>query len=144
MICKRAACDANFKTRNEMNQRNTLLTGAVLGGLAVAIGAFGAHALQPLLTERGTAHTFELAVRYQFYHTFAVFFAGVLMNNFPSRHIGRAAVCFVLGIIIFCGSLYLLAVTGVRMLGAITPIGGVLFIAGWVLLFLGINAKGLR
>jgi uncharacterized membrane protein YgdD (TMEM256/DUF423 family) len=127
-----------------MNQRNTLLAGAILGGLAVSIGAFGAHALQPLLTERGTAHTFELAVRYQFYHTLAVVFTGVLMNNFASAHIRRAAVCFVTGIVIFCGSLYILAVTGITLLGAVTPIGGVLFIAGWILLFLGINTKGLH
>lgn len=127
-----------------MNQRTTLLAGAIFGGLAVAIGAFGAHALRPLLEERGRADTFELAVRYQFYHTLAIFFAGVLMNNFPSRHVGRAAVCFVAGIIVFCGSLYILSVTGVRALGAITPVGGVLFIAGWILLLLGINTKSLR
>jgi uncharacterized membrane protein YgdD (TMEM256/DUF423 family) len=126
-----------------MNQRTTLLTGVVFGGLAVAIGAFGAHALRPLLEENGRTATYELAVRYQLYHAFATLFAGVLMNTFTSRHFGRAAVCFALGIVIFSGSLYALSLSGVLILGAITPVGGVLFIAGWILLFLGINAKGL-
>jgi uncharacterized membrane protein YgdD (TMEM256/DUF423 family) len=126
-----------------MNQRTTLLTGVVFGGLAVAIGAFGAHALRPLLEENGRTATFELAVRYQFYHAFAALFAGVLMNTFTSRHLGRAAVCFALGIVIFSGSLYALSLSGVLILGAITPVGGILLIAGWVLLYLGIHAKGL-
>lgn len=115
----------------------------IFGGLAVAIGAFGAHALRPLLEENGRTETFELAVRYQFYHAFAILFTGFLMNNFTSRHMMRAAVCFALGIVIFSGSLYALSLSGILILGAITPVGGVLFIAGWVLLFFGINAKGL-
>lgn len=127
-----------------MNQRRALLSGVVFGGLSVVLGAFGAHALRPILEAHGRADTFELAVRYQFYHAFALIFAGVLMNTFPSRHLHRAAVCFAVGILIFSGSLYVLSLSGIRMLGAITPIGGVLFIAGWVLLYLGINAKGPR
>jgi uncharacterized membrane protein YgdD (TMEM256/DUF423 family) len=125
-----------------MNQRTTLLTGVVFGGLAVAIGAFGAHALRPLLEANGRTETFELAVRYQFYHAFAILFTGFLMSTFSSRHLARAAVCFAVGIIIFSGSLYALSLSGTLILGAITPIGGVLFIAGWVLLYLGINTKG--
>lgn len=124
-----------------MNQRVTFTTGVVLAGLAVAIGAFGAHALRPLLEQHARTETFELAVRYQFYHSFAILFAGVLMFHFPSRHIGRAVVCFALGTVIFSGSLYILSLSGLRMLGAITPLGGVLFIAGWLLLLLGINAR---
>lgn len=124
-----------------MNQRTSLLTGVVFGGLGVAIGAFGAHALRPVLEANGRTETFELAVRYQFYHAFAILFSGVLMNHFPSRNINRSVVCFTAGILIFSGSLYALSLSGVRMLGAITPVGGVLFIAGWFLLFLGINAK---
>ncbi len=127
-----------------MNQRNALLTGVVFGGLAVAIGAFGAHALRPLLEEHGRTDTFELAVRYEFYHAFAILFTGLLMNNFPSRNLNRAVLCFAGGIIVFSGSLYVLSLSGMTMLGAITPIGGLLFIAGWILLFLGINAKGLK
>lgn len=124
-----------------MNQRVTFTTGVVLAGLAVAIGAFGAHALRPLLEQHARTETFELAVRYQFYHSFAILFAGVLMFHFPSRQIGRAVVCFALGTVIFSGSLYILSLSGLRMLGAITPLGGVLFIAGWLLLLLGINAR---
>jgi uncharacterized membrane protein YgdD (TMEM256/DUF423 family) len=126
-----------------MNQRITLLTGAVLAGLGVAIGAFGAHGLRPVLEQYGRTETFELAVRYQFYHTFALVFSGILMQHFRSRHVNQAAVCFVAGIIFFSGSLYALSLSGILLFGAITPVGGVLFIAGWFLLFLGINAKGL-
>lgn len=124
-----------------MNQRTTLLTGVVFGGLAVAIGAFGAHALKGILAENARTETYELAVRYQFYHAFAILFAGVLMFHFHSRHLNRAAVCFSVGIVIFCGSLYMLSLSGITMMGAITPIGGVLLIAGWLLLFVGIKAK---
>lgn len=124
-----------------MNQRNTLLTGVVFAGLAVAIGAFGAHGLRPWLEANARTDTFELAVRYQFYHSFALFFCGMLMQHFPSRHINRASVCFAAGIIIFSGSLYVLSLSGIRVLGAITPVGGILFIAGWLLAYLGINAK---
>ena len=124
-----------------MNQQSALTTGVTIAGLAVAIGAFGAHALRPLLEAHGRVETFELAVRYQFYHSFAIIFSGMLMYHFPSRHINRAVICFLFGTIVFSGSLYVLSATGARWLGAVTPIGGVLFIAGWLLLLLGINAK---
>lgn len=117
------------------------MTGVLFAGFAVAIGAFGAHALRPLLESHARVETFELAVRYQFYHSFAILFSGVLMYHFPSRQIARAVVCFAAGIVIFSGSLFVLSVSGIRWLGAITPVGGLLFIAGWILLFLGINAK---
>jgi uncharacterized membrane protein YgdD (TMEM256/DUF423 family) len=120
------------------------MTGVVFAALGVATGAFGAHALRPLLEEHARTETFELAVRYQFYHAFAILFTGVLMLHFLSPHLRRAAVCFAIGIVIFSGSLYILSVSGVREWGAVTPIGGVLFIAGWLLLFLGINEKRLR
>jgi uncharacterized membrane protein YgdD (TMEM256/DUF423 family) len=63
------------------------------------------------------------------------------MYHFPSRHVTRAAICFAVGILIFSGSLYALSLTGIRPLGAVTPVGGVLFIAGWILLYVGINDK---
>lgn len=124
-----------------MNQKTTLTTAAIAGALAVAIGAFGAHGLRPLLESHARTDTFELAVRYQFYHTFAILFSGVLMFYFPSRMLNRAALSFALGIVIFSGSLYVLSLTGARWLGAITPIGGVLFIVGWMLLLVGIRAR---
>lgn len=108
----------------------------------MAIGAFGAHALRPLLEANGRADTFELGVRYEFYHAFAILFTALLMKNFVSAHLGRAVWCFTGGIIVFSGSLYLLSVSGVTLWGAVTPVGGVLLITGWVLVFLGINAKG--
>src|SRR5688500_15583433 len=113
----------NKKSDYLMNQRIIISTGLVLAGLSVAIGAFGAHGLRPLLEQHGRAETFELAVRYQFYHSFGIIFAGVLMFNFPSRHLGRGALCFAAGIIIFSGSLYILSLTGMRALGAVTPVG---------------------
>ena len=124
-----------------MNQQRALLTGVVLAGLGVAVGAFGAHALRDILEENARTETFELAVRYQFYHAFAILFSGVLMIHFPSRMLRSAVWCFASGILIFSGSLYALSLSGVRSLGAITPVGGILLIAGWLLLYLGINAK---
>ena len=95
----------------------------------------------PVLEAQGRTDTFELAVRYQLYHSFALLFCGMLMQHFPSRQINRASVCFAGGIIIFSGSLYVLSLSGIGILGAITPIGGLLFIAGWLLAYIGINAK---
>lgn len=124
-----------------MSQRITLVTGVVIAGLGVAIGAFGAHALRPILEENARIETFELAVRYQFYHAFAILFSGILMLHFHSRFVRQAVICFAAGIFIFCGSLYALSISGITILGAITPIGGIFFIAGWLFLFFGINAK---
>lgn len=124
-----------------MKQQSALTAGVIFAGLGVAIGAFGAHSLRPLLEAHNRLETFELAVRYQFYHSFAILFSGVLMYHFTSKHINRAVGCFAAGVVIFSGSLYVLSITGLRWLGAVTPIGGLLFIAGWLLLLLGINAK---
>ncbi len=124
-----------------MKQQAIFTTGVVFAGLAVAVGAFGAHALRPVLEEHARVETFELAVRYQFYHSFAILFAGIISSHFPSRHISRGVICFVVGIAIFSGSLYALSLTGARSLGAITPIGGLGFIAGWLFLLFAINTK---
>jgi uncharacterized membrane protein YgdD (TMEM256/DUF423 family) len=121
-----------------MNQRSTLLFAALLGALSVSIGAFGAHGLKNILMETGRTETFELAVRYQFYHTFAIFFIGMLMFHLRNRLLNFAALFFVLGIIFFSGSLYILSLTGKTWLGAVTPLGGLLFIIGWMLLFYSI------
>ena len=124
-----------------MNQRTILLTGIITAGLGVMIGAFGAHALKETLMQTGKADTFELAVRYQFYHALAMLAAGILVERFNSKRIAQAALMFLLGIIFFSGSLYVLSLTGINKLGAITPIGGVFFIAGWLLFFLGVYRK---
>jgi uncharacterized membrane protein YgdD (TMEM256/DUF423 family) len=94
-----------------------------------------------LLEENARTETFELAVRYQFYHAFAILFSGILMTHFPSRLLKHAVLCFAIGILVFSGSLYALSLSGVRVLGAITPVGGILFITGWLLLYIGINKK---
>ncbi|MEO5975839.1 MAG: DUF423 domain-containing protein [Chryseolinea sp.] len=124
-----------------MNQRKTLMWGAAMGCFAVMIGAFGAHALKPMLMETSRLETYELAVRYQFYHTMAILLTGTLMNHFTSTRLHFAALLFLLGIFFFSGSLFVLSFTGIGVLGAVTPLGGLLFIAGWVMLFLGIIKK---
>ena len=106
------------------------------GLLAVALGAFGAHALKNRLDDYalGVYHT---AVEYQFYHTLALLAVGLLSLWYPQSQLLRASgVGFTAGIVIFSGSLYLLAFTGIRVLGAITPIGGVAFIVAWICLAL--------
>lgn len=100
---------------------------AVSGFLVVALGAFGAHGLKDMLTNQGTLDIWEKAVLYQMFHTLAI----LVLASRPTVHTG-AAVCFLIGMIIFCGSLYLLAVTNIRWLGAITPLGGLSFLIGWV------------
>ncbi|HET6539831.1 MAG TPA: DUF423 domain-containing protein [Chryseolinea sp.] len=124
-----------------MQKQTSLLLGAISGGLAVAIGAFGAHALKPLLMETGREATFELAVRYQFYHALALLATGLLTSETRGKALHYSSLCFVLGIILFSGSLYVLCFTGIKMLGAITPFGGVFFILGWVLLGIGVYKK---
>lgn len=111
--------------------------GAVLGALAVGIGAFGAHSLAGILAEYGRTETFETAVKYHFYHTLAIVLVGVLKIQFPdNKKLNISGFFFLAGIIIFSGSLYVMSLTGITWLGAITPIGGLAFILGWVYLFL--------
>jgi uncharacterized membrane protein YgdD (TMEM256/DUF423 family) len=124
-----------------MNQRTILLTGITMAGLGVVIGAFGAHALKETLVQTGKAETFELAVRYQFYHALAMLASGILIERFNTKRIAQAALMFLLGIVFFSGSLYVLSLTGINKLGAVTPIGGLFFIAGWLLLFIGVYKK---
>ena len=111
-----------------------LLLGIVLAGLAVAAGAFGAHGLEGRVTPRRLA-VFETAVRYQMYHALALLFVGLLAT--PSGvawQLSWAGGLFVAGIALFSGSLYLLVLTDTGWLGAVTPLGGVAFLAGWGLL----------
>lgn len=119
----------------------SLVSGAVLGLLGVALGAFGAHALKPLLIQSGRLETYELAVRYQFYHAFALLITGLLTNYSPSLKFKYAGICFLGGVLLFSGSLYALSFTGLGILGAITPIGGFLMIIGWAFLVVGVLQK---
>ncbi len=111
-----------------------LLAGAVYGFIGVVCGAFGAHALKARLSPELLA-VWKTAVDYQFYHALALLLVGLLALQRPSPMLGYAALCFALGVLVFSGSLYALALSGVRWLGAITPIGGLLFLFGWALLF---------
>ena len=110
------------------------------GFLGVALGAFGAHALKASLAPDMLA-VFETGVRYQMYHVFALFAAAWAWARWPSRVLAASGWLFVAGIVIFSGSLYLLALTGVRMLGAITPVGGLAFLAGWLCLAIGAGSR---
>lgn len=113
----------------------TIKSAGLLGTLAVAIGAFGAHALKPMLIENGRLATFETGVEYHFYHVLALLFIGLLQQHSDDKKLKWAANGMVAGIVIFSGSLYVLCITNTPVLGAITPIGGVCFIAGWMLIF---------
>jgi uncharacterized membrane protein YgdD (TMEM256/DUF423 family) len=112
-----------------MTQRIVLILSSISGLLAVAVGAFGAHAFKAILTANGRTETYELASRYHFYHTLALLATGLLMEKFPG--FGTSAIFFLTGIIIFSGSLYTLALTNQTWLGAVTPIGGVFLLLGW-------------
>ena len=114
---------------------------AFSGFLAVALGAFGAHALKNRLDEYALS-VYETAVQYQFYHSLALLAVGLLALQLPaSRALHTSGIAFIVGILIFSGSLYLLSFTGIRWLGAITPIGGVAFMVGWLaLIIVGWNA----
>lgn len=119
-----------------------LKTAALLGALSVALGAFAAHGLKKILTV-DDLQIFETAVRYQFYHVFALLAAGVLYAAFPGKLLAWAGKLFITGIILFSGSLYLLCYVKysempLNWIGAITPFGGVALIAGWLLLFFAV------
>jgi uncharacterized membrane protein YgdD (TMEM256/DUF423 family) len=109
---------------------------AVAGFLGVVFGTFGAHALRARLAPEMLA-AFETGVRYHFYHAFATFAAAWAFARWQRRVLGVAGWMFLAGIVVFSGSLYLLALTGERWLGAITPLGGVAFLAGWLCLAWG-------
>jgi uncharacterized membrane protein YgdD (TMEM256/DUF423 family) len=112
-----------------------LFIAAINGGLAVLCGAFAAHGLSSHLTPDAQG-LFETGARYQMYHALAMGLAGLLLRATASRRAEAAALLFLIGILLFSGSLYLLALTGNRMLGFVTPFGGVALVAGWVFLAL--------
>ena len=123
-----------------------LKKGALLALLSVIAGAMGAHALKKIYPEN-VISIFETAVRYQFYHALALILTGILFKEFPNKQMQLAGNFFILGIIFFSGSLFLLTylqgnnIFSLNWIGAITPIGGLLFIAGWFSLFLAIKSK---
>jgi uncharacterized membrane protein YgdD (TMEM256/DUF423 family) len=123
-----------------MTARLLLQLASLLGGLGVAIGAFGAHALRDMLTKTGRFDTFETAVRYQFYHALALLAIGVLWAARPElRGLGTTGWLWLGGIVLFSGSLYVLCFTGITKLGAVAPLGGLLLLAGWLSLLLAVR-----
>jgi uncharacterized membrane protein YgdD (TMEM256/DUF423 family) len=120
-----------------MTPRVWLAIGAISGGLAVAGGAFGAHALRARLTPEMLA-VFETGMRYQMYHALALLAVGLLAGRSPSRALTVAGAAFTLGTLLFTGSLCALSLGGARLWGAVTPFGGVAFLAGWLALTAGV------
>ena len=125
-------------------RKSFLIAGAVSAAMAVALGAFGAHGLQKIISDDKLIPSFQTGVQYHLYHSLAIILTGIIFNFFSNRKIFWAGFSFIIGIILFSGSLYLLTflkhngsnLSGV--IGPITPIGGVMFIAGWILLAFGI------
>jgi uncharacterized membrane protein YgdD (TMEM256/DUF423 family) len=120
-----------------------LSIGALLGGIAVALGAFGAHGLKRIVPP-DTVGTFQTGVQYQMYHALALIATAIIFERFPNKLMSWAGISFCTGILLFSGSLYLLTIlkatgkVGMEGIGIITPFGGLFFIVGWLLLFLGI------
>jgi uncharacterized membrane protein YgdD (TMEM256/DUF423 family) len=127
-------------------QKSFLKLGALLGELSVILGAFGAHALKQMLSDKSLL-IFETGVRYQFYHAIALLITGILYKEFANKYLQWSGRLFGLGVLLFSGSLYFLTFIeisekpGLKWIGAITPLGGACFIIGWILLALGISKK---
>src|SRR5882724_3909693 len=126
--------------------RNFLSIAALLGALSVVLGAFAAHKLKEIVSPDAVA-VFETGVRYQFYHVFALLLVALLSEKFSNKWMVWAGNCFITGIILFSGSLYLLTALKaaeslhLKFVGIITPVGGLFFIAGWLFLWIGVTAK---
>ncbi|MEH6578116.1 MAG: DUF423 domain-containing protein [Amphritea sp.] len=116
-----------------MSARVCFIIAAVSGFIVVTLGAFASHMLRGTLSDR-LYDVFQTGVQYQMFHTLALLLVGVLLDRHRSKLLSGSALLFALGILLFSGSLYLLAISGTRWLGAITPLGGVLFLSGWLML----------
>ena len=108
-------------------------SGALMAFLAVGLGAFGAHALKSRLSAE-MLDIFEVGVRYHMYHALGLFAVAWASSHWPESNVNAAGWAFLVGIVIFSGSLYLLSAFGIRWLGAITPVGGLAFLIGWAIL----------
>ena len=115
------------------SSKKIIITGAILGALSVGLGAFGAHALKDLLVKNGRLETYDLAVKYQFYHTLALLMLAALKEHLNVRFAVWSGWCFLFGTILFSGSLYILSLSGLTLWGAVTPFGGILLISGWIM-----------
>tara|TARA_B100000131_G_C18111327_1_gene609705 strand:+ start:1436 stop:1804 length:369 start_codon:yes stop_codon:yes gene_type:complete len=112
-----------------------IVLGSIFGFLTIALGAFGAHGLKNILINNETTDIYNKAVLYQMFHTLILLFLGLYQELGKNIHM-LTGLSFVLGILIFSGSLYILSITNIKWLGAITPIGGLFFLTGWISLFI--------
>ncbi|MDZ4795263.1 MAG: DUF423 domain-containing protein [Bacteroidota bacterium] len=118
--------------------KNYIVAATVFAGLAVALGAFGAHGLERITADEKILHGFQTGVQYQLYHALALLAVALLYEQLPSNWMKWTGNCFIAGILLFSGSLYLLTFfkiqgsTAVKFAGPITPLGGLFFIAGWL------------
>jgi len=130
--------EPKMQNNNHISKR-ILKTGVILSMLGVAIGAFGAHALNDLLVENNRLDTYDTGVLYLFVHSLAIILTGIMADKYGNKNIVQAFYLFVGGIILFSGSLFTLSVTNITVFGAITPIGGGAFIFGWIKLYLAVK-----
>ena len=124
-----------------------LIIAAIFGGLAVALGAFGAHGLEKITPDEKILHGFQTGVQYQMYHALALLVLAVMYEKFQYRWIKWSGNCFIAGVILFSGSLYTLTFlkiqesSAVKFVGPVTPLGGIFFIAGWLFLLVAAMKK---
>lgn len=121
--------------------KSIIMTGALLAGLAVVFGAFGAHALKAKISPEDLT-VFDTAVKYHLAHALGLILMGVLGFHYPKEIIYIPALLLITGVLIFSGSLYILVISNMRWLGAITPLGGISMIAGWLLLAFNLYRSG--
>ncbi len=127
--------------------KNYVIVAAIFGGLAVVLGAFGAHGLERVTSDEKILHGFHTGVQYQMYHALALLAIAMMVEKFQPKWIKWAGNCFIAGIILFSGSLYLLTFlkiqesSAVKFVGPLTPLGGIFFIAGWLFLLLATMKK---
>ena len=124
--------------------KSLIITAAFFGGLAVALGAFGAHGLEKITADEKILHGFQTGVQYQMYHALGLLAIGILADKYKNNWISWAGRSFIIGIILFSGSLYILTFlkiednSAVNIVGPVTPVGGLFFIAGWIFLLLAV------
>ncbi len=126
---------------------NYFKAGALLAGLGVILGAFGAHELQDMTNDERIIHAFNTGVQYQLYHSLALVVVALVFERRPVKWLRWAGFCFFTGIVLFSGSLYLITILKLndshfaKLAGPLTPLGGILFIAGWLFFFLAFMKK---
>lgn len=127
--------------------RSFLITGSIFAAVAVILGAFGAHGLQKLTDDEQIIHSYHTGVQYQVYHSLALLITAIVFGSFPNKKIKWAGIFFIIGILLFSGSLYLITFLKihdsglVQYAGPVTPVGGIFFIIGWLFFILGITWK---